>query len=299
MNGQPLISVIMPAYNAAAYIEEAIRSVLGQTHSNLEMIVIDDGSKDATAGIARSITDPRVRVFQQPNGGVSSARNKGLDLARGEYIAFHDADDGMEPTNLAEKLQALTGHGVDWVFGDLILCDPHLRTTGVMRGTDGDVVRTVLLGIETAVPGTSSNILLKRSCFAGGYRFPLELSNAADQHLVLSMARDHTYHHLPRALTRYRVLSTSMSKNVALYEADHRRLHAAAKAMGLLNDPAFARTCRANMHWSIGGSWWVNGRAPVKAVPHLVRSVLTDPCILLRRLMRKRNRPSGMQGATS
>ncbi len=288
MTQEPLITVITPAYNAAAYIEEALRSVLAQTHRNLELIVVDDGSKDATATITRSLGDPRICVISQSNGGVSAARNTGLGLAKGEYITFHDADDGMEPTNLAEKLRAVQEHQVDWVFGDLILCDPQLRQTGNMRGTDGDVVRTVLLGIDTAVPGTSSNIFLKARCFDKGYRFPLNLSNAADQHLVLSMASAYPYRHIPRALTRYRVLSTSMSKNVALYEADHLRLHAAAAAMGLLDDPGFARICRANACWSIGGSWWVNGRAPAKAIPWLLRAVITDPRVLLRRLQRGR-----------
>lgn len=289
MNTDPLISVIIPAYNAAPYIEEALRSVLAQTHANLDIIVVDDGSKDETAAIARAIDDPRIRVVSQPNGGVSAARNKGLELAQGDFISFHDADDGMEPTNLEEKLSALRSANVDWVFGDLILCDPELKPTGVMQGTDGDIVRTVLLGIDTAVPGTSSNVLLKRSCFVGGYRFPITLSNAADQHLVLSMGKDHRYHHLPRALTRYRVLSTSMSKNVALYEADHLRLFAAAKEMGLLDDQGFARICRSNAMWSIGGSWWVNGGSARRAVPYLVRAVLTDPRVLLRRAMRKRH----------
>lgn len=291
MTTAPLISVIIPAYNAAPYIAEALRSVLAQTHANLDIIVLDDGSKDDTAAIARAIGDPRIRVVSQPNGGVSAARNKGLELARGEFIGFHDADDGMEPTNLEEKLNALLSTQVDWVFGDLILCDAHLVPTGIMKGTDGDVVRTVLLGIDTAVPGTSSNVLLKRSCFAGGYRFPTTLSNAADQHLVLSMGKDHRYHHLPRALTRYRVLSTSMSKNVALYEADHLRLFAAAKQMGLLNEPGFARICHANALWSIGGSWWVNGGSPRKAIPYLLRAILIDPRVLLRRATRKRRRP--------
>jgi glycosyltransferase involved in cell wall biosynthesis len=290
MNTQPLISVIMPAYNAAAYIEEAIRSVLAQTYLNIEVVVIDDGSTDASGDIARSISDSRVRVVSKPNGGVSSARNAGLDIAQGEYVAFHDADDTMEPTNLAEKVEALVHHDVDWVFGDLILCDPIMRPTAVMKGTDDDVVRTILLGIDTAVPGTSSNVVLKRSCFDGGYRFPSQLSNAADQHLVLSMAKDHRYHHLPRALTLYRVLSTSMSKNVALYEADHLRLFKAAEEMGLLDDPGFARTCTANKLWSIGGSWWVNGRSPMKAIPYMVRAVLTDPAVLLRYGSRKQRK---------
>lgn len=289
MTSHALTSVIIPAYNAAPFIADAVRSVLAQTMPDLEVIVVDDGSSDGTGDIARAIADPRVRVVSRVNGGVSAARNTGLELACGSHIAFLDADDAMEPTNLEEKLNVLRNGDTDWVFGDLIMCDQALRPTGnVLKGTDEDVVRTILLGTTTAVPAMCSNAVLARACFDRGYRFPAYLSNAADQHFALSMARTYRHHHLPRQLNRYRVLPNSMSKNVALYEADHLRLHSAAAAMGLLDDPGFARICRANAYWSIGGSWWVNGRTPAKAIPWLLRAVITDPRVLLRRLQRGR-----------
>ncbi|MBL7951199.1 MAG: glycosyltransferase family 2 protein [Flavobacteriales bacterium] len=294
MSVRPLISVIIPAYNAAPFLLEATRSVLEQTHTDLELIVVNDGSTDETSALARRTHDQRVRVIDQPNGGVSSARNAGLGTAEGEYIAFLDADDAMEPTALQEKLERLHRSNAAWVFGDLIICDALLHPTGrVMHGTDGDVIRTTLLGIDPGVPAMCSNALLRRSCFDTGYRFPKHLSNAADQHFVLAMARDHRYQHLPRALNRYRVLPHSMSHNVALYAADHVRLFEEAAAMGLLRDDAFARECRANAAWSIGGSWWVNGRSPAKALPHLLRAVVMDPSILLRRMKRARRRGTG------
>ncbi len=293
MSQPPVASVIIPAYNAAPFISGAIRSVLDQTMPQLEVIVVNDGSTDTTEQTVRAMEDPRVHLVSRTNGGVSAARNTGLDMARGNYIAFLDADDAMEPTNLEEKIAVLRNSEAIWVFGDLIICDHKLLPTGqVLKGTDGDVVRTILLGTGTAVPAMCSNALLARSCFDGGYRFPIHLSNAADQHFALSMARAYTGHHLPRALTRYRVLPSSMSKNVALYEADHLRLHEAAAAMGLLDDPRFARICKANAYWSIGGSWWVNGNAPRKAIPYLIRAILTDPRVLLRRLARGRKNPS-------
>lgn len=289
MSQHPVASVIIPAYNVAPFISVAVRSVLDQTMPQLEIIVVNDGSTDSTEQTVRAMEDPRVQLVTRPNGGVSAARNTGLDMARGRYIAFLDADDAMEPTNLEEKIAVLRNGKAHWVFGDLTICDRHLLPTGqVLKGTDGNIVRTILLGTKTAVPAMCSNALLIRSCFDDGYRFPTYLSNAADQHFALSMASAHSGHHLPRALNRYRVLPTSMSKNVALYEADHLRLHAAAAAMGLLDDAAFARTCKANAYWSIGGSWWVNGNSPARAIPYLVRAVITDPCVLLRRLQRGR-----------
>lgn len=288
---EPLISVIIPAHNAAVYIVDTIRSVLAQTHAHLEVIVVNDGSTDSTGDRARSVTDGRVHVVDQPNQGVSAARNAGLDLATGAYIAFLDADDAMEPTNLAEKLEVLRSSRAEWVYGDLVLCDERMRPTGrTLVGTDGEVARTILLGIDPAVPAMCSNALLRRSCFDAGYRFPRELSNAADQHFALSMARAFRHVHLPRALNRYRIVPGSMSRNVALYAADHERLFAEAARMGWLSDHHFARQCRANAEWSIGGSWWVNARRPWKAFKHLFRATLIDPTILLRRMARTKRR---------
>jgi glycosyltransferase involved in cell wall biosynthesis len=91
----PLVSVIIAAFNAAAHIEETCRSALSQTHTALEVIVVDDGSTDDTAAIVERIarTDPRVRLFRQVNRGVAAARNAAIAEAKGEFIAPLDADD--------------------------------------------------------------------------------------------------------------------------------------------------------------------------------------------------------------
>lgn len=287
-----LVSVVIPAYNAEPFIQRTVRSVLDQTHADLEVIVVDDGSTDTTASIVRSFQDPRVRLLARSNGGVSSARNEGIEAARGAYIAFLDADDAMEPTALAEKLSTLASARVDWVFSDMLACDPALEPFGLLRGTDADLVRTVLLGIDVGVPAACSNIVVKRTCVDAGIRFDTRLSNAADQHFVLALASQYPYARIARPLGRYRILPTSMSRNVALYEADHRRLHALAREMGLLKDPRFARQVRANAEWSIGGSWWVNGGARWKGFRHLINAVLIDPGVIIRRLRRERSGPS-------
>ncbi|NLV49506.1 MAG: glycosyltransferase family 2 protein [Clostridiales bacterium] len=95
----PKLSVIIPAYNARAYIGRCLDSVLAQTFADFEVIAIDDGSTDDTAGIITSYAekDERVRLLRRENGGVSAARNSGLEKARGELIAFADADDWLEP----------------------------------------------------------------------------------------------------------------------------------------------------------------------------------------------------------
>ena len=89
----PLVSVIMPAYNSKQTIAGSVKSVIAQTYTHWELIVVDDGSTDNTAKVITDMNHPQIRVINQQNGGQSSARNHGIRLAKGDYIAFLDADD--------------------------------------------------------------------------------------------------------------------------------------------------------------------------------------------------------------
>lgn len=111
----PKISVIIPAYNAQLFIERAVNSLLCQSHSDLEIIIIDDGSQDSTADVCKFLADKdsRVRVVTQENGGVSVARNNAIALATGELIAFLDADDSLEPEAYSKMLSAMQSSGAD------------------------------------------------------------------------------------------------------------------------------------------------------------------------------------------
>ncbi|WP_020589300.1 glycosyltransferase family 2 protein [Desulfobacter curvatus] len=91
------ISVVIPLFNKEAFILRAIHSVLNQTYSNFELIIVNDGSTDDSANLVQTIADARVRLFQQSNGGVSKARNKGVELAQADWVAFLDADDEYLP----------------------------------------------------------------------------------------------------------------------------------------------------------------------------------------------------------
>ncbi|WP_302178527.1 glycosyltransferase family 2 protein [Phascolarctobacterium succinatutens] len=95
---QPLISVIIPVYGVEKYISQCLESVINQTYKNLEIIVINDGTKDRSAEIAKKYAakDSRIKVYDFKNGGVSLARNRGVNLANGEYIAYLDSDDWVD-----------------------------------------------------------------------------------------------------------------------------------------------------------------------------------------------------------
>lgn len=104
----PLVSVIIPVYNVAPYLREALDSVVRQTYRNLDVIIVDDGSTDGSEAICEEYrSDPRVRIIHQENRGLSNARNRGLDLAGGEYIVFLDSDDAYDPEFAERMLEAM------------------------------------------------------------------------------------------------------------------------------------------------------------------------------------------------
>lgn len=107
----PLVSIIIPTFNAARWITETLRSALAQTCSNIEVIVVDDGSRDGTPGIVESIRDGRIRLIQQENRGVCVASNRGAFESTGAFIKYLDHDDWLNPEHLASQLAAL--HGQD------------------------------------------------------------------------------------------------------------------------------------------------------------------------------------------
>lgn len=116
------ISVVIPAYNSAAHIGRAIDSVLAQTRPADEIIVVDDGSTDATADVIRAY-GPKIRLIPQANTGASAARNAGINAATGDWIAFLDADDEWLPSKIERQIEILNCHpGLVWVSGNSISC---------------------------------------------------------------------------------------------------------------------------------------------------------------------------------
>lgn len=115
INATPLISVIVPVYNAEDYLRYCVDSILQQSYTNLEVILVDDGAKDSSPAICDEYAtqDSRVTVIHQENGGIAKAQNTGLDAAHGEYIAFSDNDDILDRRNIEYLLHALQNTGAD------------------------------------------------------------------------------------------------------------------------------------------------------------------------------------------
>ena len=122
----PAVSVIIPLYNAQKYIEEAVNSVLRQTYEDFEVVIVDDGSTDRSAILAKTFKDPRVRYIYQKNKGLAGARNSGIRNMRGTYLVFLDADDTLLPEKLQTQVAYLEEHPeIGVLAGRYIITDPE------------------------------------------------------------------------------------------------------------------------------------------------------------------------------
>jgi len=130
MTVQPLVSVLMPSFNAESFIEAAIQSVIGQTVSDWEMIIIDDGSRDSTCEIIESLCrkDSRIHLYKnERNMGAANSRNRGLDMCRGEYVALLDSDDLWYPEKLEKQIALAKAKKADIVYCSYAIIDEEGR----------------------------------------------------------------------------------------------------------------------------------------------------------------------------
>ena len=134
----PAISVIVPVYQAEALLPQCVESVLAQTFSDWELLLIDDGSRDGSPTLCDGYAarDPRIRVFHKPNGGVSTARNLGLEQATGPYIAFLDADDTFEPAALETLSENLSDGVIAPMFWFALLGLPGMMAYKMVNTLD-------------------------------------------------------------------------------------------------------------------------------------------------------------------
>lgn len=149
-----MISIIIPAYNVEEFIEECFQSILSQTIKDFEVIIVDDGSSDGTLEIVKSYcaNDPRFQYLSQENSGQSAARNKGLDVARGEYVVFVDSDDWLTDEHCLEKLlNAIETTGADFVQASMEftdLKDSHKYLIHNSSPIEGDQILEDMLSVN-------------------------------------------------------------------------------------------------------------------------------------------------------
>ena len=146
---EPIISVVVPIYNVEPYLSTCIESIVNQTYNNLEIILVDDGSPDNCPQICDQWAgkDKRIVVIHKKNGGLSDARNAGINIAKGQYISFIDSDDYIEPTLYEKMLQAIINTGAEIACCGRYVIDNDkqvLRTCHVMNGINKFDVESAL-----------------------------------------------------------------------------------------------------------------------------------------------------------
>jgi GT2 family glycosyltransferase len=217
----PLVSVVVPAWNAQATLMETLKSVAAQTYGNLEIIIVDDGSTDRTAEVAEHFCamDSRARVVRKANGGVASARNLGIAEARGDWVAPVDADDLWHPTKIekqvAAALEAPETPGFVYCWYQNIDESGNVISSGLRWRIEGRALKQ--LAYCNPVQNGSALLLLRTAALsAGGYDAGLRASGSEgceDVMIQLRIARSYPVAIVPEHLVGYRKHSTSMSSN--------------------------------------------------------------------------------------
>lgn len=209
-----LISVIIPVYNAEKTIKETIKSVLDQTFTNFELIIINASSTDATLSIISQIEDERIQVFSYPKANVAVNRNRGCNRATGDYITFLDADDLWTTDKLAAQYIALQENpqaGVTYSWTNCIdENSKFLRKTSHVTW-NGDVYSKLLLDDFI---GNGSNVMIRRDVLIETGGFDELLTNAQDTDMQLKLSAITNFICVPKVQILYRIQQLSMSSNV-------------------------------------------------------------------------------------
>jgi glycosyltransferase involved in cell wall biosynthesis len=231
---EPLVSVVIPVYNGERFLGAAIESVLHQSLQDLEIIVVDDGSTDATPQILAAYAS-RIRVYRQPNRGVASARNAGAARARGTYLAFLDADDVWLREKLARQMPLFASPDVALVYAGVRVVDSDLRLIRELEPPAPELALSHTLCVEPSPLPLTMTGVVRRAAFADVGGFDERLSTSADADFVCRVALRYRLQCIAEPLALYRQHGTQMHLNVEAMERDMATVH--AKFFG---DPASA-----------------------------------------------------------
>lgn len=210
----PLVSAVITAYNNQRTIGEAIESFLRQRFRDLEIIVVDDGSRDGTRREVEMYGDAVLLICQE-NGGSARARNTGVKTARGRYLAFLDGDDVALPNRLQHQVEALEARPhVGLVYGNIFLMDAHGRNMRLRRGTgrykSGKITRE--LAVRNFV--VFSTIMVRRELLMEIALFDESIRSSEDWDMLVRLARRCEFLYLDRPLVCYRVMPNSKTSNL-------------------------------------------------------------------------------------
>lgn len=210
----PKVTVIIATYNAIAYLPNTVDSVIQQTFTDFEVLIVDDGSTDETVEWVSKLVDPRVRLISQANQGVAVARNQGIANAQGEYVAFLDADDLWEPTKLEKQVKCLEENPqVGLVNTSIVNIDEQGKPLGAVNAPDveGNVLNYI---VEENLILCGSAPMVRSSCLEAVQGFDQKLMSAEDWDLWIRLAARYDFAVIKEPLVLYRQHLNSKSNNI-------------------------------------------------------------------------------------
>lgn len=214
-----MFSIIIPLYNKEKFIQNTLEKVLEQSFQDFEVIIVDDGSTDGGAEIVNNIQDERIKYFWQENQGVSSARNKGISLAKNEYICFLDADDEWKP-NFLEKMHSLLIKYPEYkVFSAAIEIDMGKKTIPALYTLSNPVAENIYIedyfkgSMKYPIISISSSVF-HRSVFQNVGAFDEDMRSGEDTDLWIRIGKSYDVIFLDEILCRYVFDNQGLSKNV-------------------------------------------------------------------------------------
>ena len=238
----PKISVILPVYNAQSYLRESIQSILSQSFTDFELIIINDGSTDRSLEIIQSYTDDRIKLINQENAGLPISLNRAITIANGEYLARQDADDISLPSRLTEQNTYLDEHPTCALLGSWadILVDNTLTGRALQHPFEAGDIQLKLLFFNCFV---HSSVMIRKSALEKSGLYPEEREKfpPEDYDLWLRIAKDFEVANIPKALLQYRELPGSISRTklqIMRERAELMSLHAIKDILG----PIFSDT---------------------------------------------------------
>ena len=274
---QPLVSVVIPNYNYEKFITETIESVLAQTYKNIEIIVVDDGSKDKSLEVLAEFGD-KIQVVQQKNAGVSAARNHGVSLSKGAFIAFLDADDVWLPEKLERQIEKFNQDSeVGLVHCSMTLINLKNEPIGEnISGQEGWVSEEFLIFERGVVIGAGSTALVKREIFDAVGGFDLRLSTAADWDFCYQVSRRYKIGFVSEPLVLYRMHGTNMHGNIKVMEHDMLLGFEKAFEEKSENLQKLRKECYGNLYKTLAGSHFIS-RKYKSFIKSSLKSIVNRP----------------------
>jgi glycosyltransferase involved in cell wall biosynthesis len=275
---QPLVSVVIPAYNATRTIKHTLLSVTRQTVADIEVIVVDDGSTDETGEVAVSLKDDRVRVVRQQNTGHAGARNTGIAGAIGKYIAVVDADDLWLPHKLERQVAALRAHPeIRALHSSAVHVDDSLRPMFIGRCSEGSNSLLDVLCFR-GLPGVMCTLIAERTLLDEIGRFDESLVILQDWELAIRLSRRHELYSISEPVALYRVHGSNQSRQLELHVEPGERILRELFADPTLPEEIAARRSYVYAHFYAmlaGGAFQL--RRVSDSVEWARRAIATDP----------------------